>query len=78
LGALAFVVLGIAWTPVIVDELESYKNRFERKYMRDDAVEMPYNMPVPVEEVDWEAEEIQEEIIDEPTPEIDDEVEEEE
>ncbi|MFK7797749.1 MAG: hypothetical protein AB8E82_09855 [Aureispira sp.] len=78
LGALAFIVLGIAWTPIIVNELGSYQRRFERKFMTDDTIEMPYDdFAIPVEEPEWE-EEWEEEIIDEPSPEIDDEVVEEE
>lgn len=29
LGALAFIVLGLAWTPIIMDGLEYYKNRLD-------------------------------------------------
>lgn len=77
LGALAFIVLGIAWTPMIVNELESYKRRFERKFMTDDTIEMPYDdVAIPVEEPDWETEEEWE--VEEPNLEIDDEVVEEE
>ena len=79
LGAMAFMILGIAWTPIVVDELASYKRRFERKFMNNDTIEMPYNddIAVPVEEPDWEPSEEEREV-EEPNLEIDDEVVEEE